>query len=89
MVVNLEERIVNIMEKGASQKVITGLLNAGLRNTITRRALINAIEKATYRMSFKGPDRPDRVKRKDIIWEEHYLIQSIKLLRQVEYQEIV
>ena len=62
MVVNLEERIVNIMEKGASQKVITGLLNAGLRNTITRRALINAIEKATYRMSFKGPDRPDRVK---------------------------
>ncbi|MCD6408673.1 radical SAM protein [bacterium] len=62
MVVNLEERIVNIMEKGASQKVITGLLNAGMRNTITRRALINAIEKATYRMSFKGPDRPDRVK---------------------------
>jgi len=62
MVVNLEERIVNIMEKGASQKVITGLLNAGMRNTITRRALINAIEKATYRMSFKGPDRPDKVK---------------------------
>ena len=43
MAINLEDKILNIMEKGASQRVITGLLNASLRNSLTRRVLINAI----------------------------------------------
>ncbi|HDD64603.1 MAG TPA: radical SAM protein [Firmicutes bacterium] len=62
MVVNLEEKVMSVMEKGASRKVIQGILNASLRNAVIRRALIKAIEKATYKMSFKGPDRPDKVK---------------------------
>ncbi len=58
----LEERVKNIMEKGAPRKVIAGIINMSLKNSVTRRALINAIEKATYKMSFKGPDRPAKVK---------------------------
>ncbi|MCM8833485.1 MAG: radical SAM protein [Candidatus Omnitrophica bacterium] len=57
----LEDRIFSIMEKGASQKVITGILNASLKNSITRKALINAIDKATYRMSLKTHERPKKV----------------------------
>ncbi|MCS7180448.1 MAG: radical SAM protein, partial [bacterium] len=61
MATTLEDRILKIMEKGASQKVITGLLSASLRNSITRRALINAIDRATYKMSLKTNERPKKV----------------------------
>ena len=61
MAINLEDKILNIMEKGASQKVITGLLSASLRNSVTRRTLINAIERATYKMSLKTYERPKKV----------------------------
>ena len=73
----LEERVKNIMEKGASRKVITGLINMSLKNSVTRRALINAIEKATYKMSFKGPDRPSKVK-EDRYYMGRALLNSIQ-----------
>jgi len=57
----LEERVFSIMQNGASRRAISGLVRAGLRNRVTRRALINAVERATRRMSFSGPERPDRV----------------------------
>ena len=59
---NLEDTILNIMEKGPSQKVITGLLTAGLKTSATRRKLLSAIEKALYKISLKTQDRPKRVK---------------------------
>ena len=69
----LEERIKNIMEKGGSRKAVAGIINMGLKTPVTRRALINAIEKATYKMAFKGPDRPRKV------MEERYYMGSALL----------
>ncbi|MCK4245137.1 MAG: radical SAM protein [Candidatus Omnitrophica bacterium] len=59
---NLEKKVFNIMEKGTSFKAATSLINMGLRNSKTRKALIKAIEKSTYKMSLKGPERPEKVK---------------------------
>ncbi len=69
----LEERVKNIMEKGGSRKAVAGIINMGLKTPVTRRALINAIEKATYKMAFKGPDRPRKV------MEERYYMGSALL----------
>ncbi len=78
MGINLEEKILNIMEKGASQKIIKGLITAGLtKNSVSRKAIIGALEKATYKISLKGPDRPARVKK------ERYLM-GRALLRSIE-----
>ncbi|MCM8804948.1 MAG: radical SAM protein [Candidatus Omnitrophica bacterium] len=77
MKMNLEDKILTIMEKGATQKIITGLLNASLKNKITRKALINAIERATYRMSLKTYQRPKKV------LEERYYMGSA-LLHSIE-----
>ncbi len=59
---NLEEKVLNIMEKGPSSKFITSIINMGLRNSRTRKALIKALEESTYKMSLKGPDRPEKLK---------------------------
>ncbi|HNS32018.1 MAG TPA: radical SAM/SPASM domain-containing protein [bacterium] len=59
---NLEDKILTVLEKGPSQKVMTGLLNAGLKTSVTRRKLLNAIDKATYKISLRGPERPVKVK---------------------------
>lgn len=56
-----ESKILSIMEKGASRKVIQGLLSAGLKNSVTRKALITSIEKAIYKMSMKSTSRPEKV----------------------------
>ncbi len=72
-----EEKILNIMEKGASRKIIQGLLNASLRNPVTRRALINSMAKATYKMAFKTSNRPDKVN------EDRYYMGKA-LLRSIE-----
>ncbi|MBN1444869.1 MAG: radical SAM protein [Candidatus Omnitrophica bacterium] len=77
MIMNMEEKILSVMEKGSSQRIVTALLTAGLKNSVTRRPLINSIEKATYRMSLKGPDRPIKVK------EERYYM-GRALLHSVE-----
>jgi len=69
----LEDKITKIMEKGASYKAISTILNISMKHSITRNALFNAIDKATYKMSFKGPDRPDKVK------EERYYMGSALL----------
>ena len=60
--IRLEDKILTIMEKGASQKIITSVLAAGLNTAMTRKKLLKAIESATYKISFKGPDRPEMVK---------------------------
>ena len=54
----LEKTILGVMEHGASQKAIKKIINVSLKNSTTRKALINAVEKATYKMSFKCSDRP-------------------------------
>ena len=59
---HLEDRVLTIMEKGVSQKVITGLFNVSLKTGVARRRLFKAIDKATYNVSLKGPNRPEKVK---------------------------
>ncbi len=56
-----EAKILKIMEKGASQKVIQGVLTAGLKNAVTRKALLKSIDKAIYKMSLKATNRPEKV----------------------------
>jgi len=58
---NLEGRLMAVMEKGTTQKVLSGLMTASFRNKITRKAFLRALEKAMWRLSFKGPQRPERV----------------------------
>lgn len=75
--INMESKLLNVMEKGPSQKFVTTMLSFGLRSPLTRKYLIDALERATYKMSFKSLDRPDKVK------EERYYMGSA-LLRSIE-----
>ena len=59
---NLEEKVFKVMQKGASSRFTASLINMALKNSKTRNALIKAIEKATHKMSLKGPERPEKVK---------------------------
>lgn len=65
---HLEDKILTIMEKGVSQKAVTGILNASLNNSITRRKLLSAVERATYKMCFNGSNRPEKVRE-----EQYYM----------------
>ncbi len=56
-----EAKILKIMEKGVSQKVIQGVLSTGLKNSVTRKALLKSIEKATCKMSMRAENRPGKV----------------------------
>ncbi|MCM8756875.1 MAG: DUF1684 domain-containing protein [Candidatus Omnitrophica bacterium] len=58
---NLETRLMAVIEKGTTQRVLSGLMRASFKNKITRKAFIGALEKAMWRLSFKGPQRPERV----------------------------
>ncbi|MCK4245167.1 MAG: radical SAM protein [Candidatus Omnitrophica bacterium] len=73
---NLEEKVFNIMEKSSPSKFITYIVNMGFRNSRTRRTLIKAIEKATYKMSLKGPERPEKAK-EDRFYMGRALLNSI------------
>ncbi len=59
----LEGRVLNVMQKGPASKLTIVLLNAALKNAVTRKALLHAIEKAMDRMSFdeQGPSRPEKL----------------------------
>ncbi len=74
---NLEQKVLNIMEKGASSKFVTSTINVALRNSGTRKTLIKAIEKASYKMSLKGPDRPEKLK-EDRYYMGRALLNSIE-----------
>ncbi len=73
----LEDRVLSIMQNGASRRAISSLVSAGIRNPVTRHALINAIEQATRRLSFTGPERPDKV-----LEDRYYMGRA--LLRSIE-----
>ncbi len=60
--VNLEAKVMSIMENGASRKIVKGFLSKGLKSPVTRPSVISAIDKATRRLSFNTPGRPDIVK---------------------------
>ena len=74
---NMESKLLNVMEKGPSQKFVSTVLSFGLRSPLTRRHIVDALERATYKMSFKSLERPDKVK------EERYYMGSA-LLRSIE-----
>ena len=60
---NLEEKVLKVMQKGASSRFTTSLISMALKNSKTRKALIKAIEKATHKLSLQGSeDRPQKLK---------------------------
>lgn len=75
----LENRILNIMKKGSPSNLTISLLNATLKNSITRRALFHAIEKAMDKMSFdeQGPSRPEKL-REDRAYMSKALLTSLE-----------
>ena len=74
--INLEDKIFTIMEKGPSQKVVTGLLNAGLKTPVTRKKLLAGMDRALYRLSMKSSCRPLKV-RQDRYYMGRALLRSI------------
>ena len=76
---NLENKLLNIMKKGAPPRFILPLVNMALKNAKTRKALLEAIEKATYKMSFdeQGPSRPDKL-REDRYYMSRALLASLE-----------
>ena len=75
--INMESKLLTVMEKGTSQRFVSTILSFGLRSSLTRKPLIEALDRATYKMSFKSLDRPDKVK------EERYYMGSA-LLHSIE-----
>lgn len=69
---HLEDRILKIMECGASQRTISELVNTALRNSVTRRALFAALDRAILRLSLSQEDRPERVRR-----ERYYMARAL------------
>ena len=74
--INLEDKILTIMEKGPSQKVVTGLLNAGLKTPVARKKLLAGMDRALYRLSMKSSCRPLKV-RQDRYYMGRALLRSI------------
>ena len=65
---NLERMVRNVTGKGASLRVIIGILNVGLKNAKTRKALLGAIEKGQmpeYNRNYRRLTDP--------LWEEQYI----------------
>ncbi len=61
---NLDDRVLNIMKKGPPTRFTIPIINIALKHPTTRKALLNAIEKAMERMSFdeQGPSRPEKLR---------------------------
>jgi MoaA/NifB/PqqE/SkfB family radical SAM enzyme len=76
---NLEGRVLKIMQKGAPTRFTISLINAALKNSRTRKALLNAIGKAMDKMSFdeQSTSRPLKL-REDRAHMSRALLKSIE-----------
>lgn len=76
---SLEDKVFKIMQKGAPSRFTVSLINAALKNSKTRKALLNAIEKAMDKMSLEEQtaSRPRKLK-EDRAYMSRALLQSIE-----------
>ena len=72
---NLEEKVLKVMQKGASSRFTTSLISMALKNSKTRKALIKSIEKATHKLSLQGSE--DRPEKPTIIYKDKGYIKQI------------
>ena len=68
----LEFIVRKIMEKGKGRKFISLIINTTFKLKLTRKIFIKSVEKASYKISLNGPDRPSRVKQ-----ERYYMARAL------------